>query len=317
MSEGLSRRGFLAGTAAAGVGVALQGSGAAPVHATTAAFDNNPLFGRNDPSQYGRAAKFPHGGAGHIRYMELTPRDRLTTEFLFVHRGILEPKCGLGEHVHRRMEEMYIIFDGAAQFTVNGRTAALPGPAMTPCTMGSSHGIYNHTDNPVEFMNIGVTYADRKYDNVDFAKENDLVDVFVESPPPFPWAVFDKRLLEKMPSFYNGKGDMYKLTVWPTETFKTNWGFVNHYMLPPGSSVGYHRHDVMDEVYYIMAGGGRMTVDDATFDVRSGDAATVVLHGAHGFYNNTDEDTEIISIAVPLEKGVYDGTPLGDNLTGR
>ena len=316
MNKGISRRGFIAGSTAAGLG-ALSGTLPANSFAQDAAFNNHPLFARNDPSKYGRGGEFPHGGAGTISYTELTPRDKLKSQFLFVHRGILEPKCGLGEHAHRKMEEMYIIFDGAAQFTVNGRTAALPGPAMTPCVMGSSHGIYNHTDKPCEFMNIGVTLENRQYDNVDFAKKNDLVDAVVESPPPFPWTVFDRRLNMPVPSFYNGKGKMFTRVVWPTTIFRTNWGFVNHYVIPPGSSVGYHRHNVMEEVYYILSGKGRLTVDDATFDVRAGDAGTVVLGGAHGFYNNTGEDTEIISIAVALEKGVYDGTPLGDDMTGR
>ena len=73
----------------------------------------------------------------------------------------------------------------------------------------------------------------------------------------------------------------------------------------------------MEEIYYILKGTGRMTVNDATYDVRAGDAATVMLHGAHGIYNNSNQDLEVLSIAVPLEKGVYDGEPLGDDLTKR
>ena len=57
--------------------------------------------------------------------------------------------------------------------------------------------------------------------------------------------------------------------------------------------------------------------DDATYDVKAGDAATVVLHGAHGLFNNSDKDLELMSIAVALEKGKYDGTDLGDDLTKR
>jgi len=58
-------------------------------------------------------------------------------------------------------------------------------------------------------------------------------------------------------------------------------------------------------------------VDDATLEVRADDAASVTLKGAHGLYNNSRSDLEVLSIAVPLEKGVYDGTPLGDDLTKR
>ena len=109
-------------------------------------FNHNPIkgnvmFGRNDPSKY-MSSNYPHGGAGKVPYMELTPREKFTTEFLFLHRGVFDPKSGLGEHVHRRMEEMYFVLDeNTAQFTVNGRTAELPGPCMVLCPMGSSHGI--------------------------------------------------------------------------------------------------------------------------------------------------------------------------------
>ena len=279
--------------------------------------NGNVMFGRNDRSKY-MSSEYPHGGAGTVRYMELTPREKFTTEFLFVHRGVLDPKSGLGEHVHRRMEEMYFVMDNnIARFTVNGRTAELPGPCMVLCPMGSSHGIYNPTDNVVEFMNIGVTLENRQYDAVNFAKKNDLADAEIESPPPFLWSVIDKRLLHPVKPFYNGKGEMFYRKIWSTDKFKTKWGFVNHYVLKPGSSIGYHRHDVMEEIYYIFSGNGRMTVDDVTIDVKAGDAASVILHGAHGLYNNSNADLEVISIAVPLEKGEYDGVPLGDDLTNR
>jgi len=277
----------------------------------------NIMFGRNDPSKY-MSAQYPHGGPGTVRYMELTPREKFSTEFMFVHRGVLDPKSGLGEHAHRRMEEMYIVLDNnTARFTVNGRTAELPGPCMALCPMGSSHGIYNPSDNVVQFMNVGVTYENHQYDAVDFAKQNDLADAEVESPPPFLWSVLDTRLLQTVKAFYNGKGDMKMRRVWTADKFKTNWGFVNHYLLPPGSSIGYHRHEAMEEVYYILKGSGRMTVDDVTVDVRAGDAASVILNGSHGLYNNSKEDLEVISIAVTVKKGVYDGIELGDDLTGK
>lgn len=272
--------------------------------------NGNIFFGRNDTTKY-MAAKFPHGGAGIVRYMELTPGEKFTTEFLFLHRGIIDPKSGLGEHAHRHMEEMYFVLDNsAAKFTVNGHTAELPGPCMVLCPMGSSHGIYNPSDKPVQLMNIGVSFENRQYDNVDFAKENDLADAQPESPPPFMWSVLDKRLLHPVKAPYNGNGEIFTRRVWSSDRFKTKWGFVNHYLLPPGSSIGYHRHDVMEEVYYILSGTGKMTVDGVSMNVKAGDAASVILHGSHGLENNSKGDLEVISIAVSLEKGIFDGAPV-------
>ena len=279
--------------------------------------NGNLLVGRNDPSKY-MPAQYGHGGAGTVRYMELTPREKFTTQFLFIHRGVFDPKSGLGEHVHRWMEEMYFVLDGnTAQFTVNGHTAELPGPCMVLCPMGASHGIYNPSDNTVQFMNVGVAYRDRQYDAVDLGKKDDLADTEIESPPTFRWSVLDKRLLRPTTNFLGGKGIVYKRAVWTTESFRTNWGYVNHYLLTPGSSIGYHRHDDFDEVYYIFSGKGRMTIDDVTIEVRAGDAGTVLIGGRHGLYNNSDEDIEVISIGVPLEKKLPHGVPLGDDLTKR
>ncbi len=283
-------------------------SAVAPVH---------PLFFRNDPAKY-MSAKLPHGGPGTVAYMEITPRDRFTTQFLFLHRGRLMPKSGLGEHVHRKMEEMYVVLEPAScEFTVSGRTAVLPGPAHAVCPMGASHGIYNPLDRPVEFMNIGVALENRQYDAVDFAKENDLVTRKLESPPPFLWNHIDRNALREVPAYYKGRGTMFVRQLWLTESFRTNWGFVNHYLIPAGNSVGYHRHEVMEEVYYILSGAGRLTIDDTTLDVRDGDAVSCPLKSSHGFFNNSGKDAEIISIAVAMEKGKYDGAILGDDLTKR
>ena len=45
-----------------------------------------------------------------------------------------------------------------------------------------------------------------------------------------------------------------------------------------------------------------MTIDGVTKDVKKDDAGTCVLHSAHGVWNNSDEDLEIISIAVAMKK---------------
>jgi len=282
--------------------------------------EGNVLFGRHDPLKYMPPSKFGHGGAGTVRYMELTPREKFTSQFLFIHRGVLDPESGLGEHVHRWMEEMYFVMDGStAEFTVNGRTAELPGPCMVLCPMGSSHGIYNPSDTPVQFMNIGVTLRNRRYDAVNFAKQDDLTDRELESPPPFLWSVIDKRLCMKHPvdGFMGGTGTVYYRRIWGDESFKTNWMFVNHYVVPPGATIGYHRHDHIEEVYYILKGRGRMTIDGVTLDVKEGDAGSCILHGAHGLWNNSDEDLEVLSIAVAMEKGFIQHTELDMEMEGR
>jgi len=108
-----------------------------------------------DPTKYSREAHV-HEGAGEMQFEELFDTSAFDTNLLFLHRGVLPPKAGIGHHYHNQMEEMFVILDNEAQFTIDGRTSTLAGPAGAPCRMGRSHGIYNQTDHPTQWMNIAV-----------------------------------------------------------------------------------------------------------------------------------------------------------------
>src|SRR5438270_10780389 len=145
-----------------------------------------------DPSKYSREPHV-HGGAGEMFFEELFNASVFETNLLFLHRGVLPPKSGIGHHYHNQMEEMFVIFDNEAQFTIDGRTASLKGPAGAPCRMGRSHAIYNPTDQPTEWMNIAVGSVKGKYDNFDLG--DDRSDATVESKPVFVTMRLDRSLL--------------------------------------------------------------------------------------------------------------------------
>jgi mannose-6-phosphate isomerase-like protein (cupin superfamily) len=118
-----------------------------------------------DPSKY-RSLRSVHGGAGELHYTGLFDARALDTNLQFLHRGVLQPKSGIGAHFHNQCEEMFVILDGEAEFTIDGRTSSsrLCG---APVRMGHSHAIYNHTDKPVQWMNINVTAMRGSYDAFD------------------------------------------------------------------------------------------------------------------------------------------------------
>ena len=82
--------------------------------------------------------------------MSLLDHTSLDTNLFFLHRGFIAPKSGIGAHFHNQCEEMFVIFDGEAQFTVDGRTSvrgsgwphrcawATPTPSTTTPTSRSS-----------------------------------------------------------------------------------------------------------------------------------------------------------------------------------
>ncbi len=68
-------------------------------------------------------------------------------------------------------------------------------------------------------------------------------------------------------------------------------------MLHPGSSIGYHPQKE-DEVYYVVSGTGRMTIDDRGFDVKAGDAMPTRPGSSHGLVQTGASDLVVI-IVVP------------------
>jgi mannose-6-phosphate isomerase-like protein (cupin superfamily) len=261
---------------------------------------DTPEIGHNDPSQY-NVGKNAHDGAGELHYFTLLAGEVMTNNYLFYHRGWLMGKSGIGEHIHRTMEEMYVIFDGVAEFTVNGETSLLPAGSMVLCPLGSSHAILNPNDTKLEWMNIGVSVEKGKYDAVNYGDSRE--GVRLESPPPFKYATFDRSLLRPAKNAHHGKGTILFRRLWDNDDFATNWYFVDHCILPKDTSIGYHQHNTIEEVYYVINGTGRYTVNDKTYDVRPGDALPCRLHDVHGLYNNSDDDLEIMVVSVAEKKG--------------
>src|SRR5664279_1268212 len=81
--------------------------------------------------------KAVHDGAGTMNFGPLMTDKTLSTNFIFLHRGVLHPHGGIGQHFHNHCEEMFVIFDDEAEFTINGRTSLLKGTVGAPDRMGS------------------------------------------------------------------------------------------------------------------------------------------------------------------------------------
>src|SRR5438093_8300204 len=156
-----------------------------------------------DPAKY-TASKAVHGGAGQLDVMLLLDAHSLDTNLFFLHRGILEPKSGIGHHFHNQCEEMFVIFDGEAQFTIDGRTSVLKGPAGVPCRMGHSHAIYNASDKPLEWMNINVSSIKGKYDAFDL--HDGRVGAPLDPIPVFMTMRLSRDLLRPIAAMDSGKG---------------------------------------------------------------------------------------------------------------
>jgi len=233
-----------------------------------------------DPSRFSMLRSV-HGGAGEMGFQTLMDAESLNTNLIFVHRGVLAPKGGIGHHYHNQMEEMFVIFDNEAQFTIDGRTAALRGPASAPCRMGRSHGIYNPSDRPTQWMNIAVGSVKGKYDAFDLG--DDRAGVPLDPKPVFVNVRFDRALLQPVDALHGGKGKVLYRRALEPEVFFTNWAYVDHLVLPPGASVGRHKHIGVEEVFYVMDGAGSARIGEESADIQKGDAIPVLFNDVHAF----------------------------------
>jgi uncharacterized cupin superfamily protein len=256
-----------------------------------------------DPATY-RKAPHVHGGAGELHFTGLFDATALNTNLIFLHRGVIPPKGGIGHHYHNQMEEMFVIFDNEAQFTIDGRTSRLEGPAGAPCRMGRSHAIYNPTDKPTEWMNIAVGTVKGKYDAFDIG--DDRIDVALDTKPVFITMRLDRKLLQPVASMNAGKGTVQYRRALQPEVFFTNWAYVDHLLLPGGTSVGRHMHTGVEEFYYVMNGEGSVRVNNETAPVRKGDAVPLLLNDVHSFENTGTQDLEFMIVGVAREKGKLD-----------
>jgi mannose-6-phosphate isomerase-like protein (cupin superfamily) len=264
-------------------------------------------IGHTDPSKYTRSRS--HNSAGDMACELLVPPSAMDVNLNFMHRCEIMPGGGVGHHFHNTTEEMFIVFDGQAEFTIDGRTSVLQGTVGAPCRMGHSHAIYNPSDKPVEFMNINVAQIKGHYDafNLDDAR----VGVPKDPIPTFMTMHLDKKLLKPIANYRGGQGTVQYRRALDADVFLTNWAYVDHLLIPPGASEGQHYHKGVEEIYYVLNGDGQVQVNGESAAIHKGDGIPIRFNEAHSVVNNGSADLELMIVGISAQKNVLD-TELGE-----
>jgi len=252
----------------------------------------------NDPAKY-RQLSAVHAGAGKMAFTQLIGRTELSTNFLYLHSGVIHPKSGIGHHFHHNIEEMYVILNGEAEFTINGRTSKIKAPAIVPCKKGDAHGIYNASNDSLRWLNFAVSLNKGKADNFDLGDSR--VGASIDPIPVFVSSRLEKNTLRANNAAYPVSGVMYRRMLGP-DIFKTDWNHVDHVVIPSGTAAVPHTLEGFEEVYYVVNGSGTVGINNELSGIKANECFFGGLGEKLTFTNNGKEDLELLVIGIAPSK---------------
>jgi mannose-6-phosphate isomerase-like protein (cupin superfamily)/heme-degrading monooxygenase HmoA len=251
----------------------------------------------NDPAKY-RMLSAVHAGAGEMGFTQLIGRTELSTNFLYLHVGTIKPKSGIGHHFHHGIEEMYVLLNGEAQFTINGRTSKIKAPAVVPCKAGDAHAIYNASNEPVRWLNFAVSQQKGKSDAFDLGDSR--VGASLDPIPVFVSSKLQKQQTNNQNVPPGFKPSMSRRVFGP-DIFSTNWNHVDHIIIPADSSVTRQLNGI-EEVYYVLKGKGTVTLNNQNATLKQDESFFGSLGEQPIIANNSKEDLELLVIGIAASK---------------
>ena len=111
---------------------------------------------------------------------------------------------------------------------------------------------------------------------------------------------------------HDGEGLIRFRRVFESGAFVGLCNFVDYAVLPPGTSIGLHRHGRDEEIYLVLEGEGTMTLDGEELRVHAGNVIVNRPDGQHGLRNDGDSDLRLFVVEIALPDGALPDGALPD-----
>lgn len=197
-------------------------------------------------------------------------------------------------------EQGYVVLDSAVECACAGRVEIAQGPVVLLCRPGAHHTLTNKGQQPLSLLHVRVA-----------------LDPPPHSEPSFMTATVDADKLKWRPAIHQGAGRIATRHIWGPDDFSSTWTFLDHAILGPHSSVGYHYHDALEECFLILRGKGYMTIADETFGVGPGSVTWQGIRAGHGIYNPHHDALDFLRLAVAQKDEDHTTVDLHDSLAAR
>ena len=94
----------------------------------------------------------------------------------------------------------------------------------------------------------------------------------------------------------DGTGAVEIVHVFRSKELKGHTRLFARLRLPAGSSIGFHRHDGEEEIFYILSGRGEVSEGGPAGPVGPGDAVLTGGGGGHSISNSGPEPLELMAV---------------------
>ena len=105
-----------------------------------------------------------------------------------------------------------------------------------------------------------------------------------------------EKQLQKNSHGGTGPVDLYE--IWGKSDFESNVDFLDRVVVPPGSTIGFHKHGKNEEMYIVLEGTGLMNIEDEEIVVKEGDMILNPAEGRHGLTNDSDKNIDVLVVQV-------------------